>query len=115
LAAIYGGEPFLCLVCGMIKRIELTNFMSHEHTVIEPAAGLTVLIGPNNCGKSAIVAALQILASNENSTYVMRHGAKECSVKVETDELLDRRPEVRSASRQRITGRASRCLATATD
>jgi hypothetical protein len=25
----------------MIKRIELTNFMSHAHTVIEPAAGLT--------------------------------------------------------------------------
>jgi exonuclease SbcC len=70
----------------MIRRIELTNFMSHEHTVIAPAAGLTVLIGPNNCGKSAIVAALQILSSNENSTYVMRHGAKECSVKVETDD-----------------------------
>ena len=70
----------------MITRIELTNFMSHEHTVIEPAAGLTVMIGPNNCGKSAIVAALQILCSNENSTYVMRHGAKDCSVKVETDD-----------------------------
>jgi len=70
----------------MITRIELTNFMSHDHTVIEPASGLTVLIGPNNCGKSAIVAALQILASNDNSTYVMRHGTKECSVKVETDD-----------------------------
>lgn len=70
----------------MIKRIELKNFMSHEHTVIEPAAGLTVLIGPNNVGKSAIIAALQILCYNDNSTYVMRHGAKECSVKVETDD-----------------------------
>ncbi|MDA7503489.1 AAA family ATPase [Planctomicrobium sp.] len=70
----------------MIKRIELKNFMSHEHTVIEPAAGLTVLIGPNNVGKSAIIAALQILCYNENSTYVMRHGTKECSVTVETDD-----------------------------
>ena len=70
----------------MITRIELKNFMSHEHTVIEPAAGLTVLVGPNNCGKSAVVAALQILSSNENSTYVLRHGAKECSVKIETDD-----------------------------
>ncbi len=60
--------------------------MSHDHTVIEPAAGLTVLIGPNNCGKSAVVAALQILCSNENSTYVMRHGANECSVKIATDD-----------------------------
>jgi exonuclease SbcC len=70
----------------MITRIELTNFMSHQHTVLEPAAGLTVLVGPNNCGKSAIVAALQILCTNENSTYVMRHGARECSVRVETDD-----------------------------
>ncbi len=70
----------------MITHIELTNFMSHGHTVIEPAAGLTVLVGPNNCGKSAVVAALQILCSNENSTYVMRHGTRECSVRVQTDD-----------------------------
>src|SRR4051812_20456628 len=70
----------------MIKRIELINFMSHEHTVIEPAEGLTVLVGPNNCGKSAVVAALQILCTNERSTYVMRHEEKHCSVKVETSD-----------------------------
>lgn len=69
----------------MIKRIELVNFMSHEHTVIEPSAGLTVLIGPNNCGKSAVVSALQVLCSNPPSTYVLRHGAKEVKIIVETD------------------------------
>jgi exonuclease SbcC len=70
----------------MITRVELTNFMSHKHTVIEPAEGLTVLVGPNNVGKSAIVAALQILCHNETSTYVQRHGERECSVKVHTDD-----------------------------
>lgn len=70
----------------MIRRIELVNFMSHARTVIEPAAGLTVLVGPNNCGKSAVVAALQILCHNENSTYVLRHNEKACSVTVETDD-----------------------------
>lgn len=70
----------------MITRIELTNFMSHRHTVIEPAEGLTVLVGPNNCGKSAVVTALQILAYNENSTYVTRHGEKHCCVTVHTDD-----------------------------
>lgn len=70
----------------MIRRIELVNFMSHARTVIEPADGLTVLVGPNNCGKSAVVAALQILCHNETSTYVMRHGERECSVTVETTE-----------------------------
>lgn len=70
----------------MIKRIELVNFMSHAHTVIEPANGLTVLVGPNNCGKSSVMTALQILCHNENSTYVTRHGEKECSITVETNE-----------------------------
>lgn len=69
----------------MIKRIELINFMSHQHTVIEPSSGLTVLIGPNNCGKSAIVTALQILCNNPKSTYVLRHGEKECKIIVETN------------------------------
>ena len=70
----------------MITRIELTNFMAHRHTVIEPAAGLTVLVGPNNVGKSAVVAALQVLCQNESAAYVMRHGERECSVQVETDD-----------------------------
>ncbi len=72
----------------MIQRIELVNFMSHQHTVIEPAAGLTVLIGQNNVGKSALVAALQILSANDPSTFVLRHEEKSCTVTVETmDEL----------------------------
>ena len=68
----------------VIKRIELINFMSHRHTVIEPADGLTVLIGPNNCGKSAFVTALQILCHNSKSGFVLRHGEKNCEVIVET-------------------------------
>ena len=70
----------------VIKRIELINFMSHERTVIEPADGLTVLVGPNNCGKSAFVSALQILCHNAKSNYVMRHGEKKCEIIVETDD-----------------------------
>ncbi|MCH2182510.1 MAG: AAA family ATPase [Mariniblastus sp.] len=70
----------------MIARIELENFMSHGHTVIEPARGLTVLVGPNNCGKSAVIAALQILSHNENSTYVLRHETRKCQVRVTTDQ-----------------------------
>ncbi len=70
----------------MITRIELVNFMSHEHTVIEPSNGLTVLVGPNNCGKSAVVAALQILAHNDPSTHVMRHGERETRITVRTSD-----------------------------
>ena len=70
----------------MLRRITLKNFMSHKHTVIDLADGLTVLTGPNNCGKSALVAALQILATNCASTHVVRHGEKKCVITAETDD-----------------------------
>lgn len=69
----------------MIRRIELENFMSHEHTVIDLAEGLTVLVGPNNCGKSAVVNALKVLCTNPKSNYVLRHGSKQCLITVVTD------------------------------
>ncbi len=70
----------------MIRKIELINFMSHRHTVLELAEGLTALIGPNNCGKSAVVAALKIVATNDSSTYVKRHAAKECRILLELED-----------------------------
>lgn len=70
----------------MIRRILLENYMSHARTEIEPARGLTVLIGPNNCGKSAVVSALQTLCSNIAGDFMVRHGEKECRVTIETDD-----------------------------
>jgi exonuclease SbcC len=70
----------------MIRRITLQNYMSHAHTVIEPAEGLTVLVGPNNCGKSAVVSALETLCNNASGDYMVRHDEKEASVTVETDD-----------------------------
>ena len=70
----------------MIRRIILENYMAHGRTVIEPAAGLTVLVGPNNCGKSAVAHALQTLCYNKPADFAVRHGEKEASVTVETDD-----------------------------
>jgi DNA repair exonuclease SbcCD ATPase subunit len=70
----------------VIRRIILENYMAHQRTVIEPAAGLTVLVGPNNCGKSAVVHALQTLCYNKPADFAVRHGEKEASVTVETDD-----------------------------
>lgn len=41
----------------MITKIELTNFKSHAHTVIEPGR-VTALVGPNGCGKTGVLQAL---------------------------------------------------------
>lgn len=61
--------------------------MSHRRTVIEPAEGLTVLVGPNNCGKSAVVVALQCMNTCDNrSAPFVRHGQKEARVVVDTSE-----------------------------
>lgn len=70
----------------MLTKIILENFMSHAYTEIDLAEGLTVLVGPNNCGKSALVAALQILANNGNTTHVIRHGEKTARVTALTDD-----------------------------
>jgi DNA repair ATPase RecN len=71
----------------MIRKIVLENYMAHIRTVIEPAQGLTVLIGPNNCGKSAIIHALEMICYNSDAAdYAIRHGAKKAVVTIETQD-----------------------------
>ena len=61
--------------------------MSHVDTVLELGPGLNVITGPNNCGKSAIVAAIQLVCRNHlTADVVVRHGARECSVTIWTDD-----------------------------
>lgn len=60
--------------------------MAHAKTELQLANGLTVLVGPNNIGKSTVAVALKILARNTNSNFVMQHEQKECSIFVETSE-----------------------------
>jgi chromosome segregation ATPase len=61
--------------------------MSHENTVLDLASGLNVLVGPNNSGKSALIAALQIVCDNPRGTdYVIRHGCAQATITIETDE-----------------------------
>jgi len=44
-----------------ITRLHLSHFKSHEELEIEPAAGLTVIRGPNEAGKSTIQQALELV------------------------------------------------------
>ena len=70
----------------MLKKITLVNFMSHERTELELHQGVNVLVGPNNCGKSAIVEALRAVCEHTKRNFMIRHGEKRCHVIVETIE-----------------------------
>ena len=71
----------------MIRRIILENYMAHVRTVIDLADGLTVLTGPNNCGKSALIHALEMVCYNSDAaSFAIRHGAKKATVTLEIDE-----------------------------
>lgn len=70
-----------------IVRLEIENFQSHQHTVIEPAGGLTVITGPSDSGKSAVLRALRWLYRNEpHGTAFIRAGAPRARVTVELED-----------------------------
>ena len=55
----------------MITKIELTNFKSHAHTVIEPGR-VTALVGPNGAGKSSVLQALGMLIDLAGSSSALK-------------------------------------------
>jgi exonuclease SbcC len=70
----------------MIKRITVENFMAHKSTALELAAGVTVITGPNNSGKSALVEAIRSIAHNPPfARSAIRHGEKKAVVRLELD------------------------------
>jgi structural maintenance of chromosomes protein 5 len=44
---------------GAIKKIELTDFMIHAHTILYPSSRFNFIIGANGSGKSSIVCAVR--------------------------------------------------------
>jgi exonuclease SbcC len=60
--------------------------MSHKETAIEPGEGIAALVGPNNCGKSAVLVGLEAVCHRLQGDFMVAHGAKEASVTVETDD-----------------------------
>jgi AAA15 family ATPase/GTPase len=67
----------------MLKSIEIWNFESHEHTLIDNLSeGLNLICGESNAGKTSIVRALRLVAYNEFDPDSLRVGAKTCKVRV---------------------------------
>lgn len=70
----------------MLKRLLLEDFMAHKRTELVFGPGLTVLTGPNNIGKSAVVEALRCVATNPSPKCFIRHGAKFARVEAELED-----------------------------
>lgn len=68
---------------GKIKRLELENFQSHNNTLIEFGDGMTVILGPTDQGKSAIIRALKWVLYNEpRGSDFISAGESYCRVKL---------------------------------
>jgi len=69
----------------MIEYIEIKGFESHEHTIIDDvSAGLNLICGESNAGKTSIVRAIKLVAYNEFDPKSLRVGCAECEVTVRT-------------------------------
>lgn len=84
----------------MIKKISVTNFKSHAYTEIE-LGRVTALVGPNGCGKTAILQAVhcltllaernigQIFQGNLDFGYIVRHGCINFQILVNGESLSE--------------------------
>lgn len=72
------GEPGL-------RELRLENVRRHLDTTIPLFPGVTVLCGPNDSGKSAVIAGLRALAEGDAKDSLIRHGSNDCRVTLEFD------------------------------
>lgn len=69
-----------------LRRIEVWNFESHEHSVLEGFEdGLNLIVGVSDSGKTSLVRALKLVAYNEFDPASVRKGAENCVVRVDSD------------------------------
>lgn len=72
---------------GYIKSLQLVNFQSHKDTHISFDEGLTVILGPTDQGKSAIIRALKWVLYNEpRGSDFITVGCKNCKVTLEMND-----------------------------
>lgn len=63
-------------------RVTVKNFQSIAHSSVE-IDGFTVVTGPNNSGKTALMRAIRGVFTNAKGTSFVRHGTDNCEVAVE--------------------------------
>jgi exonuclease SbcC len=71
----------------MIQSLHIQNFQSHKKSLLEFSTGVNVIVGGSDCGKSAILRALRLVAYNKPSGDAFRsHWGGETNVQVDLKE-----------------------------
>ncbi len=91
-----------------ITRLELTDFRSYERFVLEPAAGMTVLVGPNAAGKTNIIEGIQLVTAARSFrrpefTDLIRSGKTQAKITLRAEEgtrLLETEMRVEEGGRR---------------
>lgn len=65
-----------------VRRIHLTNFMSHTDTWLELSPAANALTGPNHKGKSAVVTALRAVAEGAGADSMIQHDKPQATVEL---------------------------------
>jgi len=81
-------------------KVRVKNFQSIKDAEVE-VEGFTVITGPNNSGKTALIRAIRGAFQNTSGTGFVRHGEKSCRVEVELG------PEEGFAWEKKATGKAA--------
>ncbi len=74
-----------------ITHLELTDFRNYDRLTIEPAPGLTIVVGPNAVGKTNIIEAMQLVTAarsfrRPDASELVRWGAGEARVRLRAEE-----------------------------
>jgi len=70
----------------MIKKLDIQNFQSHKDSTLEFHSGVNVIIGNSDSGKTAVVRAIKLLATNRPSGDAFRsHWGGDMNILLETD------------------------------
>ncbi len=92
----------------MIKNIEMINFQSHKHSIINFDSGLNVIVGPTDSGKTAILRAFRWVAYNTAPGDFIRVGASKAIVTI----TVENEGKIQKVTRERSRGSINRYIIT---
>jgi len=76
----------------LLKSIELENYLNIKHAKLEDFKDLNVIIGPNNCGKTSLLRAVNLLSRIDFERFAAAYTCKICQ------QMFDKYGDIQKAS-----------------